>query len=67
MQIAQPLAPRRPHCVKGPRAGVTDGTAPGTARPDDLAHGGKGHTGLEGTRRICGPASREGRTALIAS
>lgn len=64
-----PVTPQRPHCVKGPRArGVTDGNAPGTDRSQMTSdRRGNGDIGLEGTRRIRRPASRDGLTALIAS
>lgn len=67
-KIAQAI-PQRLGCVKGPHARrVTDGKAPGTNhRQMTSDRRGNGDIGLKGTRRICRPPSKDGRTALIAS
>lgn len=67
-KIAQAI-PQRLDCVKGPHAQrVTDGKAPGTNhRQMTSDQRGNGDIGLKGTRRICRPPSKDGRTALIAS
>lgn len=47
---------------------VTDGKAPGTnCSQMTFSQRGNGDMGLEGTRPICRPVSKDGRTASIAS